>query len=266
MTATAIAPAAFTRVLTDEERYLFDLQGYLVVPDALDPAQLAELNRLVDRRIEREVPAEQAIRFDWPETMLALGRPFRELIDNPRILPYLHEWIGDSVRLDHDYAEVRRAGASGGGLHGGNTPFCEIFFYLFRGGKPRSGLTVVAYNLHDVGPEDGGFACVPGSHKANYPLPVEWGDLGARRNPCITPVCAPAGSAVIFTEALTHGTLPWRGQHERRTLFYKYSPPSMSWAARFYDDRRFPDLSEQQRRMLEPPNARYGGRENVIRR
>jgi hypothetical protein len=35
---------------------------------------------------------------------------------------------------------------------------------------------------------------------------------------------------VIFTEALTHGTLPWRGKHQRRTLFYKYHQPMMAWA------------------------------------
>ncbi|HZP81290.1 MAG TPA: hypothetical protein VFB21_06615 [Chthonomonadaceae bacterium] len=41
----------------------------------------------------------------------------------------------------------------------------------------RNGLTVVAYNLKDVNPGDGGFGCVPGSHKSNLPFPSEWREL-----------------------------------------------------------------------------------------
>ena len=33
-----------------------------------------------------------------------------------------------------------------------------------------------------------------------------------------------AGSCCIFTEALTHGTLPWRSAAERRCLIYRYNP------------------------------------------
>ena len=69
-------------------------------------------------------------------------------------------------------------------------------------------------------------------------------------------VTGPAGTAIIFTEALTHGTLPWRGD-ERRTLFYKYSPPTLSWAREYYDAGQYAGLTDQQRAILEPPNARY---------
>lgn len=31
------------------------------------------------------------------------------------------------------------------------------------------------------------------------------------------------GDALIFTEHLTHGTLPWSGEGERRTIFFKYT-------------------------------------------
>ena len=60
---------------------------------------------------------------------------------------------------------------------------------------------VVAYNLRDVGPGDGGFAVVPGSHKASYPFPPEWIELdvpGGRR--FVNAVTGPAGTAVLFTE------------------------------------------------------------------
>ena len=120
---------------------------------------------------------------------------------------------------------------------------------------------VVAYNLRDVGPGDGGFAAVPGSHKASYPFPPEWIELdvpGGR--PFVNAVTGPAGTAVLFTEAMTHGSLPWRGAGERRTIFYKYSPHPVSWSARYYDADRWPDLTDRQRAILEAPNARYGSR------
>ncbi|MCV5655843.1 phytanoyl-CoA dioxygenase family protein, partial [Escherichia coli] len=89
-----------------------------------------------------------------------------------------------------------------------------------KDGRIRSALTVVAYALRDVRPGEGGFGCIPGSHKSNYRTPPECMDL-AQPHPCMTTVRAPAGSAILFTEALAHGTAPWRGAGERRTVFYK---------------------------------------------
>ena len=45
---------------------------------------------------------------------------------------------------------------------------------------------------------------------------------------------------------MTHGTLPWRGAGERRTIFYKYSPHASSWAATYYDPDRYPGLTVRQ--------------------
>ena len=78
--------------------------------------------------------------------------------------------------------------------------------------------------------------------------------------PCVTAVPGPAATAVIFTEALTHGALPWLGADERRTVFFKFSPHPVSWAAGYFNETDYPDLTERQREVLEPPNARYGSR------
>ena len=63
----------------------------------------------------------------------------------------------------------------------------------------------------------------------------------------------------------THGTLPWHGK-ERRTLFYKYSPFSLSWAADYYDANKYDDLTERECAILEPPNARYKPNPTTTRR
>jgi hypothetical protein len=246
--------------MDDRARYLFDLNGYLAVPDALSTAILAEVNALMDERIARDVGAEETThRFgdvlDW-------GPAVRRLIDHEPILPYLVELLGDGFRLDHDYADLIRSGKGpiGTRLHGGAVPYDPGQSYTFIEGRPRSGLLVVAYNLRDVGPNDGGFGCVPGSHKANVPFPEEWRELSEDRDGLVRAVTGPAGTAIIFTEAMTHGTLPWRGAGERRTLFLKYDPGAFAWGAAFYDRDRWPDLTERQRAILESPNARYRGR------
>lgn len=239
--------------MTDNERYLFDLQGYLTVPDALDGDQLRALNALLDERIEAEMGADEAThRFGG---MLRWGRPFLDVIDNPPVAPYLREVLGEGYRLDHVYLDVIRAGLSpiGATLHGGGSPYNPIQSYDFRNGRMYSGLFVAAYNLADVGPRDGGFGCVPGSHKSNYPFPEEWKDL-TRRPPFVRAVTGPAGTVVLFTEALTHGALPWSGAGERRTLFYKYHHHGASWAAD-YPTADGLAVTDRQRRILEPPHA-----------
>ena len=63
----------------------------------------------------------------------------------------------------------------------------------------------------------------------------------------------PAGSACVFTESCTHGTIPWRGAGERRTLFMKFSPRSVSWSDIYFDADRLPwaaELSDRERQIL----------------
>jgi ectoine hydroxylase-related dioxygenase (phytanoyl-CoA dioxygenase family) len=242
------------------ERYLFDLNGYLVVRDALPAEAVTAINRLMDERIARDVPSgATTYRFadvlDW-------GPEVRALIDHDRIAPYLEEILGTGYRLDHDYADLIRHGKGpiGTKLHGGAVPFDPGQSYTFVEGRPRSGLVVVAYNLCDVNPGDGGFGCVPGSHKANLPFPDEWRELEQDLDGLVRPVTGPAGTAILFTEAMTHGTLPWRGAGERRTLFLKYDPGPIAYGAAFYDRDRWSDLTPRQRAILESPNARYRGR------
>ena len=45
----------------------------------------------------------------------------------------------------------------------------------------------------------------------------------------VTEINARAGDAIIFSEACTHGTLPWNGEHQRRAILYKYNTGHMAW-------------------------------------
>ena len=249
--------------MNDEERYLFDLKGYLAVPNALSQEQVGRLNSVLDEHIAAECPADMRTHRFGP--LLEWGDDYRDLIDNPSITPYLSELLGDDFRLDHVYLDVIRSGKGpiGTRLHGGAVPFNPTHYFRFEGGQMHNGLSVVAYNLKDVGPMDGGFGCVPGSHKSNYSFPDEWKEM-EEPGPLVERVTGPAGTAIIFTEALTHGTLPWAGADERRTVFFKYSPHPVSWSAEYFDLDDYPGLTDAQRGILEGPNARYRGRNRGI--
>jgi Phytanoyl-CoA dioxygenase (PhyH) len=245
--------------MDDDERYLFDLQGFITIPDALSATQVAELNAILDEHMARDMPAgANTHRFGG---LLDWGPAYRQLIDQPTISPYLEEFVDRQFRLDHVYADIIRSGKGpiGTRLHGGASPFDSSQYYHVHNGHIYNGLSVVAYNLQDVHPGDGGFGCVPGSHKSNFPFPDHWRELD-KLEPFMRAVTGPAGTAILFSEALTHGTLPWRGQGERRTIFFKYSPHPVSWSAHYFDPGQYPDLTERQRALLEAPNARYRGR------
>ncbi|AFY47920.1 protein involved in biosynthesis of mitomycin antibiotics/polyketide fumonisin [Nostoc sp. PCC 7524] len=240
--------------MTEFERYLFDLQGFLIIENALSSDHIQALNLVLDQQIAlHNQPERSFFRFDG---LLPWGEAFQALIDHPRITPYLKELIGEQFRLDHDYVHVIRQGIGpiGSQLHGGGTPYDPCQYYLFKNGNMYNGLTAVAYELNDVHPGEGGFACIPGSHKSNLPLPEEWRNLEFPCS-CVQAVTVKAGSAIIFTEALTHGTLPWRGVSDRRTLFYKYSPHPSAWARNPYHADDYPNLTPSQRQMLKKPGV-----------
>ena len=263
--------------MTTEERYLFDLQGYLVIEDVLGAGELKELNRLLDDHDLWNRPRGEDLSFDFwqnDEHQVSAGplhmwdEPFRRLIAHPRIVGYLTQILGPRFRYDHGHAMVMSRGGRPFGLHGGGTPWDNAIAYEVSEGRIQCGLVVVHYALCDVGPADGGFCALPGSHKSNFACPESFKSL-TEPGPWIKPVPLRAGSAVLFTEALTHGTLPWTAEHERRALFYRYMPGHMAFVGRYREDGReqpggaYPrpshatadDWTPLERRMLEPPYA-----------
>ena len=236
--------------MNEEERYLFDLRGYLVIQEVLPPAGLAELNRLMDCQ-ELAQPGDDTLsaRFGG---FLAWGQVYCDLLDHDRIMPYLKAVLGDGFRLDHYYGIYMRAGTESLRLHGGNTPYDPSEFYQFRDGRMYNGLTVAAWNLTDTGPAVGGFCAVPGSHKANYPCPPSIQSAHAAHDAVVVPE-APAGSVVIFTEALTHGTAAWTAGYQRRSLLFKYSPGQQSWSKGHIAPPDGVALTERQALLFEPP-------------
>jgi hypothetical protein len=234
---------------TDVERYHLDLYGYVVRRGALAGDEVAAL---VDatRRLGLPSPGTsiQSQRFTG---FLERDQRFRDLLDHPAILVPVLEMCGAKARLDHAYGIVMAPGTDGLGLHGGGTPHDPAQFYDVRNGRMYNGLVGVQWALVDHPAGAGGFCCIPGSHRANFPLP-------ASANPgMVVSVPLFTGDVLFFTEGLTHGTSTWNAPYDRLALFYKYAPGHSCWGTQYTTTLK--ELSEsglltdRQRRLMQIP-------------
>jgi ectoine hydroxylase-related dioxygenase (phytanoyl-CoA dioxygenase family) len=262
--------------VNETERYLFDLNGYLLVQRVLSREEVAAVNSVADQRgVLALLDQTNYIHTGFPEMdgnsdpaagpvdiyndlLLSWGPELRDLVDHPRILPYLRALLGESFRLDHSYGIFMRAGAGQNTphhLHNGGTPFDPSQYYLVRDGVMHNSLIVVSMALSDVGPGDGGFCVIPGSHKSSFRLPPEIASI-IDDTPPVVHVPMKAGDVVIFTEAVTHGAIPWSGTHDRRAVLYKYCAGFIQWE----NVSPWANLNEpwtaRQRQLLEGPYAR----------
>lgn len=252
--------------MTPDEKYLFDLNGYIVVENVLTPAEVALANEGIDKHI-----AELHIRTDslannsptlsgnrgrgelggmmaWEEPY---GSLFRSTLGQRNIVPHLTELLGRGFRVDHlTTLFTMDKGTEGFYFHGHAGPNWDASeFYLHRNGKMYCGLTVVSLQLTDCNPGDGGFAVVPGSHKANFNAPHELLQYEKYQD-MVRQITYKAGDAVIFTEALTHGTLPWTSDQPRRTLLTRYHRGSHAYVPA----KEMPAWAgERERILLQPP-------------
>ncbi len=102
--------------MTPEEKFIFDLDGYLVIKDVLSTAELAELNALADEAWPGEYD-ETGLRRT--SRVSRWGPASQNLIDHPKALPYMIEFLGPKVRIDHDYSIFMQKGGKAGKVHGG---------------------------------------------------------------------------------------------------------------------------------------------------
>ena len=248
--------------MTAEEKFTFDLDGYLVIKDVLSREEVEVLNAVADREFPRnyaDADADGAFGnangVRRAPSVMEWDVACRNLIDHPKVLPYLVALLGPKFRLDHDYAIFMTKNGKRGSLHGGK-PDLFHHYYKYHDGTMQCGLSVLTFLLSDADAGDGGFACVRGSHKSNFRMDLPRDVQRFERVPhYVVQPPAKAGDAIFFTEALIHGTLPWRADHERKVLLYKYGPGHLISAPKGYDSSAYKGLTERQKRVLLPPGV-----------
>lgn len=234
--------------MTEAEIYEFDLNGYIVYPQMIPIDEVHQMNELLDTHF-----AENDLTDSHSFAFLNLAPCFMNLMAHPRVLHIIRHMIGDWLRLDHTYGlqmdktTVER-GQTRPNLHGGPRTDHGEHQYQWFDGKMHNGLIVVMFALKDVNPGDGGFICVPGSHKANLHFKPDV-ESHLVVNPSLK-----AGDMLIFTEALVHGTTTWVSDNQRRSLLYKYSPGHSTWAAAERLEEFLPMAqNDLQKDLLRPP-------------
>lgn len=225
----AHAPAA---VVTDKDRFLFDLQGFLMLRGALaeqDRAELFdELNRIepmdhddsgwMKPRADgkKSQPTKQSdpgqIRLNG---LLRLSPVFDRLIDYPAVFPYLSDFV-NGPQLCNSWSISKNTGNANGWWHRGLDPNQ----YSVRGGRICNRMFNTVYFLTDNGPDDGCMMVTPGGHKSNFDL--DWSKHRGLDMPGSIPVTGKAGDILIFSEALLHNGLANTSGRRRSNLYLNY--------------------------------------------
>ena len=280
--------------LTAEQQrqdYLFDLNGYRVARQAVQPQDVELINRWID---EHPASAADAARFEKGEqgrwignvevqtymkedgvnyqNIVEGGPVFEKLIDNPSWISDIRRYIGpglggNNVSLNENLINCRAEGGYIGMHSGGHLPF---FTTLFRHptGVWMLGQVNVLVALRDIGPGDGCTTVVPGSHRSVLPHP-HYNDQGADANK-VTNYSGPAtdaenmvevhlkaGDALMFTDGLVHGSSARKNPGQRRTLLYRYCPAWITTRWNYLPSPEFISrLTESQRLIVQPVRPR----------
>ncbi len=217
---------------TQEQKYLFDMHGWLLVPGVLSGDELEEMQEFGYR-----------LRHD-PESIPAherspLGGPMQKLADHPNVVGFLNEFLAHPAlsspecygfRMESCHMFYRTVGDGNFGPHNGNGMLRfpgDSHLYRCIPGKAYSGLTRIVWELNPVKYRQGGTLFITGSHKAVYTAPDT---IQTPDSPIWDTYECPAGSLLFFTEALTHSTHRWTNEENHRiAIFSCYNTVNSKW-------------------------------------
>lgn len=206
--------------MTDEQRLFFETNGYLILPNALSPEELAAVRAAADRaeaiwRADPARPGGRGANLEQVQAPIEYDPVLCDLLTHPKVFPIVRELLGDDVMMiDNDYFLTSPHSKSHAHWHH-DVGMAGVY-------HPRSTLMVkVFYLLTDVPEGGGGTALIPGSHRFpnDFALPkVE----NADDMPGHVAMTHPAGTAYLFNGRIYHAALNNRTDHIRRVLIYNY--------------------------------------------
>lgn len=207
--------------MTDEQKFLFDVRGWLLIPGVLGGAQI------------------EAIKAHLYAGGNGFTGPAQELLDHPVVVDVLNEILSGSepaeenynFRCENSFVTIRPNGWKAGI---NDIPHVVLppqtanaMRYQCQGGKIYSSLTRVVWELNPVEKDSGGTLFLSGSHKANLPYPPSVKEVD---NAHLESYSCPAGSVFIFTESLLHAATDWKDpNHDRVAIFSCYNSVWAQW-------------------------------------
>lgn len=226
---------------TAEHKYLFDKNGWLLLPGVLSESEIEEMREFC-LRLHFEADT-------MPEHMRTpLAGPTQKLVDHPIAVGMLNEFTANpslssqecyGFSLDHTglwYRVPPSRRAPGESVrqfvpHNGNGLYRfpgDVHFYNAFPGKAFCPHMRVVWELNPVKYKQGGTLLVSGSHKSVYTAPDEIMDPNSD---IWTTYECPAGSLLFFAEAVTHSTDPWVDEeNDRIAIHCLYNQVDGGWA------------------------------------
>ncbi len=259
---------------TKAEQFFFENNGYLVRENFLPPDLLASLLEVSERVVaerrqkqEKQTPHTGMTHLNGESTRIfyILGDDplFLEMMTYAPLMPYIYAFLNEKPHhhaSDYIIEHPQTGRGMGWHLDGHDNGYRNL-----RNPIPLLQLKV-GYFLSDMTePGRGNLCIIPGSHKTA--LPPDANDLqntdlfeGAIQ------VCVPAGSMVMFHNALWHSGGPWtQTTGARKLLYYAYEHPWMVGSQEHwcYPPEFYKNLTPAQRSLFhgfvfDPPEARWG--------
>ncbi len=251
--------------------YLFDLQGYFIIEQAVEEGLVRDLNHALDSvpdirpgdwwgNVQR-IPSDDPTRGFEIQNVVEGGEPFERLIDHPSWIRHMRRYAGEEdsyvsgLFIDECFAAVRRH-SNYLRVHSGGYRKALRGIYHYDHGVFRCAQVNVLVALSDIGPGDGGTLIIPGSHKANLPHP-EAEHFRQSQMDDMVGVVAPTlrkGDALVFCDAVSHGAASRTNtEGERRTVIYRYGP---TWGTTRngyrYSQELLDRLTPERRAILQP--------------
>ena len=212
--------------LTEEQKFTFDTNGWLMIPGLLVEDELEEMREFCYRLVNDLESLPYTMRTP-------IAGPLERLVDHPVVVGFCNEFLAYPALANEDHYGFRfetsfllhrSKGMGRFSPHNGNGLWRlpgNSHIYRAIPGKGYSGLTRAVWELNPVQEEDGGTLFVNGSHKAAYKLPESIKD---RSSSLWNTYSCPAGSVIFFSEATTHSAQEWQNSEiDRIPIFNQYN-------------------------------------------
>lgn len=217
MDATLDAVGADVQPMSDYEKFMFDLKGFIVIPSVLSEAEVHAVRDHVTTLAKNP--------DSLPEHHRApIAGPAEFLIDHPRVMGILQSVIApkrEHIRLESVFTSARSVDTTQEQWrpHVGGTNLHPSFSFRYHDGRIYSAMTRIVWELNEVVKGQGGTCLVPGSHKANmasaqdgnWPEEADDPESGVWE----TYGCPP-GSLVVFSEGVRHTGSNWTNPNNSR--------------------------------------------------
>ena len=269
--------------VTERERYFFDLNGFLLLKGALSKDEVADINAGIDALLPIQ-PGE------WKgyvhghnygdddginlQQIYEGGEAFEKLIDHPSWIEKVKYFVGGDDTFDYNhgplfidecFASLRGPGEAIG-LHSGAHHGVMRNQFRYFNGRFHCGQINILMALTDIAPGDGSTMVVPGSHKSHFPHPDEGkhamhsDEASVDNVEGAVNIYMEAGDAILFVDAICHGSAERVNPGQRRIIVFRYGP---SWGRfRFnyqVSDELIARLTPERRQIVRPQGPQIPG-------